>query len=172
MVDWFSLGCLMYTMLTGKVAIKIPRVVKLMKEFYENIKIPTNLTEDSQSLLKGLLKFNPNERLGHGKEGVNQIKEHPFFKDIDWEMLWEKKVNPPMKPSVKSINDLRYFDKCFIDEKIDIKDDNKTASDKTRGSNISQFTYIGGSMLVEMSNNITRENSDADRFISKTEGDV
>jgi hypothetical protein len=34
-----------------------------------------------------LLKHNPQERLGCGVNGVQELKAHPFFSGIDWEMV-------------------------------------------------------------------------------------
>jgi hypothetical protein len=41
----------------------------------------------------------PTERLG-AKEGAIEIKRHPFFKDMDWKALLNKKVMPPYVPQV------------------------------------------------------------------------
>lgn len=43
---------------------------------------------------------NPARRLGCGNE--NQIRSHPFFKDLDWVALEQRKVEPPFRPKVVS----------------------------------------------------------------------
>ena len=35
-------------------------------------------------LVNKFLKVDPEKRLGAGEDGINEIKRHPFFKDIDW----------------------------------------------------------------------------------------
>ena len=34
----------------------------------------------------------PKKRLGHGSKGIEKIKKHAFFKDVDWQKLSEKKI--------------------------------------------------------------------------------
>jgi hypothetical protein len=41
---------------------------------------------------------NPDKRLGSGKLGVEEIKQHRFFSRIDWQALEQKKLPAPMKP--------------------------------------------------------------------------
>jgi hypothetical protein len=54
-------------------------------------------------LLKGLLTKDPSKRLG-GKRGAEEIKEHPWCKDIDWDKVLKKKVDPPFKPFLHRSN--------------------------------------------------------------------
>lgn len=48
----------------------------------------------------------PNRRLGceASRGGEQAILDHPFFKEIDWKALEAKKVKPPFKPKVVSID--------------------------------------------------------------------
>lgn len=47
---------------------------------------------------------NPNKRLGcvAAQNGEDAIKQHPFFKEIDWVLLEQKKIKPPFKPRIVS----------------------------------------------------------------------
>ena len=57
---------------------------------------------DAADIASQLLQKDPSARLGHGKgegaSGEDQIKAHPFFKDIDWCKLLAKELEPPFKP--------------------------------------------------------------------------
>jgi len=46
-----------------------------------------------KDLLEGLLQINPDERLGSSR-GIIEVKEHPFFKDINWETLQAREPQP------------------------------------------------------------------------------
>ena len=50
-------------------------------------------------------------RLGSSGEDAKEIKTHPFFKNIDWEELIKKKVEPPYKPVLSGKKDLSHFSK-------------------------------------------------------------
>lgn len=55
----------------------------------------------ARSILTGLLTRDPTQRLG--VNGAEEIKRHPFFRDnIDFKKLYQKKLQPPFKPSVAS----------------------------------------------------------------------
>jgi len=95
MVDWYTVGVLIYEMLVGLP----PYFSKNRDEFLYNIaneryKLPKNISEDGQSLLKGLLKKSPKKRLG-AEKGAEEIKSHPWFKNINWKDAYDKKLKTP-----------------------------------------------------------------------------
>jgi len=101
-VDWWSLGTLMYEMLSGLP----PFYSEEVQNMYYNIintqlVMPKGTSDVTQSLLAGFLEKNPAQRLSDPEK----IKAHPFFKGIDWERLRRKEVEPPFKPQVKSADD-------------------------------------------------------------------
>jgi serine/threonine protein kinase len=51
--------------------------------------LPSFLSREVMDLLARMLSKNPQTRIG-----INQIKAHPFFKDIDWDLLALKKIKP------------------------------------------------------------------------------
>eukprot|EP01029_Cantina_marsupialis_P023845 TRINITY_DN600_c0_g1_i2.p1 TRINITY_DN600_c0_g1~~TRINITY_DN600_c0_g1_i2.p1 ORF type:complete len:662 (+),score=153.42 TRINITY_DN600_c0_g1_i2:60-2045(+) len=62
-------------------------------------------SEDAKSLLRGLLDRDVSTRLGCGKEGIEEIKKHPFFKDIGWGALSLGLEKPPLVPQASEILD-------------------------------------------------------------------
>lgn len=63
------------------------------------MKIPASLSEECKNLIVSLLNRNPSKRLGAGIDGSEEIKKHPFFNNIDWHIVREKKLTPP-KPDI------------------------------------------------------------------------
>jgi protein-serine/threonine kinase len=53
-----------------------------------------------------------------GRNGVEEIKSHKFFKKIDWNML--RNMKAPFVPKLTSITDTSYFP---VDELLDIPSD-------------------------------------------------
>lgn len=59
---------------------------------------PKKMDELSRSFISGLLTKDPAQRLG--RLGVDEIKTHKFFEGIDWNLIAQKKVKPPIKPKI------------------------------------------------------------------------
>ena len=91
---------------TSRVCYKILHWEKLL-EIHRKIK----LSKNAEDLIKKMIN-NPNLRLG--KNGVLEIKNHPFFNDIDWDNLLNMK--PPFIPNLSSDSDVKYFEKFPIKE--------------------------------------------------------
>lgn len=60
-----------------------------------------------------LLCKDPSKRLGNGPNGAEDIKKHPFFKDIDWLKIYNREVVATYIPSSKSQKEFRYFQDQF-----------------------------------------------------------
>jgi len=94
-VDWYLLGVLMYEMLVG-----IPPYFSTQREqLFENIqkgplKLPRSLSMEAQHLIIMLLKRDPARRLG-AKNGAKDIKQHPWFACINWDDVYNRRLEPP-----------------------------------------------------------------------------
>lgn len=87
--------------------------------FFDNSKVEASA--QAKDLIKSLLKKDPEKRLGAKNE--NQIKEHPWFADMDFQKLEKKQVyclllqyNPQFIPTILSQSDVTNFDQEFTNE--------------------------------------------------------
>mmetsp|Transcript_938 Transcript_938/g.596 ORF Transcript_938/g.596 Transcript_938/m.596 type:complete len:83 (+) Transcript_938:822-1070(+) len=81
---------MIYEMLSGINPFKVRN-----KNKFEKLQMITDMDiammpmfgENAKNLLEGLLQRNPRQRIGSSSDGADEIKNHPFFADIDWEAL-------------------------------------------------------------------------------------
>jgi hypothetical protein len=110
-----------------------------------------------------LLNRNPKHRLGAQRDTA-ELKEHPFFKSIDWDALGKKQVTPPFKPVVDSDESTNNFDPEFTSADlrqtgIDIFDDDDMMSDEStlvngpiataHGDGAAAFALVPGGLAAD-----------------------
>ena len=66
-----------------------------------------------QSVLRGLLEKNPDQRLGGGARDGKDVMSHPFFAAIDFNKLVRREIKPSFIPVVTSEIDASNFDPTF-----------------------------------------------------------
>ncbi|KIY52197.1 AGC/Akt protein kinase [Fistulina hepatica ATCC 64428] len=140
-VDWWTLGVLLYEMMTGLPPFYDENVNTMYQRILTDpLNFPPDISSEARSVMTGLLQRNPARRLG--ANGGEEIKRHPFFaRHIDWNLLVAKKIQPPFKPSVESVLDVANFDTDFTNEEAQdsvVTDSalSETVQDRFRG-----FTY-------------------------------
>ena len=153
-VDWWSLGCVLYELLIGRAPFRICLGDSLNEDLYKKkILIPDYVCEDAKDLITKLLVVEPKKRLGYGENGAKKIKHHPFFKGINWDDVWNQRINPPFIPDLKDETDLSYFDTVFTNEQV--SGSNSDLSGLSLDCNTFKgFTYVTdsyGSELMIMS---------------------
>ncbi|KAJ7406654.1 RAC-alpha serine/threonine-protein kinase [Willisornis vidua] len=145
-VDWWGLGVVMYEMMCGRLPFYNQDHEKLFELILmEEIRFPRTLSPEAKSLLSGLLKKDPKQRLGGGPDDAKEIMQHKFFAGIVWQDVYEKKLVPLFKPQVTSETDTRYFDEEFTAQMITItppdQDDSMDCVDNERRPHFPQFSY-------------------------------
>nr|CCA23228.1 RAC family serine/threonineprotein kinase putative [Albugo laibachii Nc14] len=113
-VDWWSYGILLFEMLTGKT----PFVDRNRRQMFKNIMqaevvYPSYVSSSARSLTLKLLNRDPSKRLGSGQRGGQDIMDHTFFEQIDWEKLLRKEYEPPFVPDVSSTDDVTNVPEMF-----------------------------------------------------------
>ncbi|KLO11260.1 kinase-like protein [Schizopora paradoxa] len=126
LVDFWSLGVLLFEMCCGWSPFYAEDTQKMYKNIcFGKIRFPKNIiSEDGKQFVKGLLNRNPRHRLGAQRD-CEELKEHPFFRTIDWKALAAKQVTPPFIPVVESDESTAYFDPEFTS--ADVNEDDAVA---------------------------------------------
>uniref|UniRef100_A0A914XMN3 non-specific serine/threonine protein kinase n=1 Tax=Plectus sambesii TaxID=2011161 RepID=A0A914XMN3_9BILA len=148
-VDWWSLGALMFDMLTGGPPFTAENRKKTIDKILKGkLSLPPYLSPDARDLIKRLLKRHVETRLGAGPEDAAEIKCHPFFRTLNWDVVYERNVEPPFKPNITSDDDASLFDTKFT---------RMTPVDSPCDTNLSMsvnpfegFTYVAPSVLEDM----------------------
>ncbi|XP_055861541.1 beta-adrenergic receptor kinase 2-like isoform X2 [Biomphalaria glabrata] len=118
--DWFSFGCMLYKLLKGhspfrqhktKDKHEIDRMTMTM-----NVDLPDTMSIEMKSVLEGLLRRDVEDRIGCRGRGAQEVKEHPFFKGIDWVQVYLQKYSPPLIPPKGEVNAADAFDIGSFDE--------------------------------------------------------
>ncbi|KAK4529974.1 hypothetical protein CCYA_CCYA03G0831 [Cyanidiococcus yangmingshanensis] len=114
--DWWSLGIIIYEMLYGYPAFYSETSVETCRKILNwqtTLHFPTEpkVSSTAKDLIRSLL-VDPEHRLG-ARDGLDELKKHPFFRGIDWNRLRE--MRPPFVPELDHAADTRYFDR-FEDE--------------------------------------------------------
>lgn len=116
-VDWWALGVLIYEMLSG-----LPPFWDEDEEYMQKkivsapLKMHKYFSNEVKDILRQLLNRDPDQRLGTGEKGTQQIKNHPWFADIDWTALDRREIVPSFVPHLKNEQDLPYVEPEVLSE--------------------------------------------------------
>ena len=119
--DFWALGIMLHRMLTGRYLFEEANDYLTFEAIKKGeFKISTEIQENARSLIQALLRKNSADRLGNGKPGTDNdmenLKKHPFFKDIDWELL-RTSESPLSAPVIENDYD-EDMDSDLDDEKM------------------------------------------------------
>lgn len=112
-VDWWTLGCIIFEMVTG-----LPPFYKDNRQDLfegiklENPKLPRNVTPECRQVISSLLTKDPAKRLG-SQGDMDEVKDHPWFSGISWSFVLDKRYDAPYKINLGQNNGVQNFDRMF-----------------------------------------------------------
>uniref|UniRef100_F6QIR4 protein kinase C n=1 Tax=Ciona intestinalis TaxID=7719 RepID=F6QIR4_CIOIN len=117
-VDWWGLGVLIFEMLVGESPFPGDDEEEVFDSIVnDEVRYPRFLSTDAISIMRRLLRRNPERRLGAGEKDAEDVKRQPFFKRMNWDLLFQKKIVPQFVPTIRSATDVSNFDEEFTTEK-------------------------------------------------------
>ena len=132
--DIYGIGAILFEMVTGAPPFYSQDVDLMYKNISENNLIfPEIFSEELKDLLRKMLDKDPKKRIGIGND-KQDLKNHPFFADIDWDLIFKKKIIPPVE-----MVDIR--EEYDLKEKVDFKDEDYNKNNKFL-KRIPGFTFI------------------------------
>ncbi|CUM66194.1 uncharacterized protein PRCAT00003852001 [Priceomyces carsonii] len=164
MVDFWSLGVLIFEMCCGWSPFYADNTQQMYKNIaFGKVRFPKEvLSPEGRSFVKGLLNRNPKHRLGATNDAA-ELKAHPFFHDIDWNLLREKNIPPPFKPHLSSETDTSNFDPEFTSESTSVlrKQMEFASTPLSPGmqANFKGFTYVDDSTMEDQFDKFHRMNT-------------
>ena len=102
---------------------------------------PGYMNAPAINLLQGIIERDPQKRFTE-----QQIKNHEFFSDIDFEKLYKKQIVPPFKPRVAAAGDTSNFDEVFTNEMPKDSYEEARLSESIQKQFVG-FTFVPGSEL-------------------------
>lgn len=118
--DWWSLGILLYEMLFGVPPFYSSNVQNMYKKIVREpvaFRPDIQISDLGKDLINKLLAKDQSARLGSQADSL-EVLSHPWFADLDWSKLLQRKLEAPFKPKVDGDEWMQNFDKEFINEKV------------------------------------------------------
>lgn len=116
-VDYWSLGAIGFDLLTGAPPFGGNNHAKIQQNILrQKLQLPYFLGPDAKDLLTRLLRKEPCKRLGGNMpKDMKAIKQHRFFRKIDWAKLERREMEPPIQPVITDPEMAENFSKEFTD---------------------------------------------------------
>ena len=118
----------------------------------KEIPIPKKLSVEARDFLRQVLKKKPEERMACREGGFEELQAHPFFRSIDWELLYMKDITPPFVPDVEDSSDVQNVDKEFLSEMPEETpvQQSELAAMASEEGDFDNFTYVNENKFSEI----------------------
>ena len=134
--DIYGIGVILFEMISGAPPFYNDDRDLMYRNISENkLMFPEFFSEELKDLLKKMLDKDPKKRIGIGND-KQDLKKHPFFADLNWELILNKKITPPME-----MVDVREEYNLKEKEKVDLIDEDYN-KDNANLKRIPGFSFI------------------------------
>ena len=140
-VDWWSVGAILFEMLVGyppffsdEPSVTCQKILHWRKTL--SVPAEVNLSPEATDILKRFM-CDADDRLG--ANGVDEIKAHPFFRNVDWENI--RNEESKYKPASVGEEDCTRFDRFEEEDPWLPPEDQKRNRKQRKDINFVGYTY-------------------------------
>ncbi|KAH7421598.1 hypothetical protein KP509_13G065400 [Ceratopteris richardii] len=110
-VDWWAFGVLIYEMMAGCAPFyDNDPMATYQKILSGKLVFPASFSRSAKDLIRKLLTAELSKRLGCLKGGVDDIKNHSWFANVNWENIMKRRESPPIRPKTEGPDDTSNFE--------------------------------------------------------------
>ncbi|KAK9332771.1 kinase-like domain-containing protein [Lipomyces doorenjongii] len=118
-VDWWSLGILIFEMLTGYTPFYDQTPMRTYEKVLQcEVRYPNYILPEARDLLSNLVTRDLTRRLGNLVNGSADVKNHPWFGEVDWDRVLSKRIDTPYEPPIRHAGDASLFEH-YPEEELD-----------------------------------------------------
>ncbi|CAG8541061.1 4508_t:CDS:2 [Paraglomus occultum] len=111
-VDWWALGILIFEMLAGYPPFFDDNPFGIYEKILAGkLQFPHHFDGAARDLIKRLLTADRTKRLGNLRGGSDDVKRHKWFREVDWQGLYDRRVPAPIVPPYQHPGDTSNFEK-------------------------------------------------------------
>ncbi|KAM0332192.1 hypothetical protein ACHAQA_002467 [Verticillium albo-atrum] len=152
-VDWWSYGALGYDLMTGNPPFRGGNNAKIQEKIVkQKLVMPYFLGPDAKDLLTRLLRKEPAKRLGSNMpKDLTILKNHRFFRKIDWAKLAAREMEPPIQPLITDPELAENFSEEFTDLAVSpvLTSKDPWGSVPAKDDMFGGFSFVASSSLLE-----------------------
>ena len=118
-IDYYAVGIITYELMyghrpyLGKTKHEVKQLILTRQAEIDYDDLPEGFSNETADFINKLIQRKPKNRLG--KDSINEVIEHPWFDEFDWENIKKKKLKAPYTPKVGDNFDKKY---CLQSNKV------------------------------------------------------